>query len=223
VTQPRGQRRRRTKVGDPVLLLPPKTFESVTPSFVIRSPGWAVQRVYSPEPFDTQALTFRSFGPLNRFDHHRGDPATKRACEDPERAILYAGDGLVCCLGEFFADSHEIAVDGTMVAMLRAAREVVVLDLRGTRATGVGTTPALSAISQRRVTQAWARYLYEHPDLSGVDGLLYSASNSGDDALAFFERATGALDIAADLDLGDPRIAGELEIAADALHWSIAR
>ena len=50
-----------------------------------------------------------------------------RAREDDERGILYAGDGLACCLGEFFANTEEIVVSGTMAASLRSTAPIVVL------------------------------------------------------------------------------------------------
>jgi hypothetical protein len=37
-----------------------------------------------------QALTFRYYGPINRFDHHR-IPSEGGRAEDPERGIYYAG------------------------------------------------------------------------------------------------------------------------------------
>jgi RES domain len=217
-----GRRRHRTKAGNPVLDPPPASFEDIEPELATWHAGAALQRVYSPEPFGTEALTFRTHGPHNRFDHQRpgsdGEPQ-----DDADRGIMYAGDGLVCCLGEFFADSTEIAVAGTCVATVRPVEQLRLLDLRGTAATGVGTTQAIAAISQRRTSQAWARYLYDHPALGDVHGLLYTASNSGLDAVAFFERAEGSFEVAVDLELNAPALEDELELAADALHWPIAR
>lgn len=218
----RGRRRHRTGTGDPVLDLPPPSFEDLEPKIEPCVADTALQRVYSPEPYETKALTFRTQGPHNRFDHHRAD-ADGKPQNDPERGIMYAGDGLVCCLGEFFADSTEITLPGTHVATLRLTANLQLLDLRGTAATGVGTTQAIAAISQRRTSQAWARYLYDHPALAGLHGLLYTASNSGADAVAFFERAEGSFEVVVDLELGDPALEPELELAADALHWPIAR
>ena len=218
----RGRRRHTTKAGNPVLDLPPSSFEDIEPEIVPWRVGTELQRVYSPEPYDTKALTFRTHGPHNRFDHHRADAAGEPQ-EDADRGIMYAGDGLVCCLGEFFADSTEVAVPGTCVATVRLTKRLLLLDLRGTAATGVGTTQAIAAISQRRISQTWARYLYDHPALSDVHGLLYTASNSGLDAVAFFERAEGCFDVVVDMELGAPALGDELELAADILHWPIAR
>jgi hypothetical protein len=218
----RGRRRHKTRAGNPVLDLPPSSFEDIEPEIELQQAQTELQRVYSPEPYDTKALTFRRHGPHNRFDHHRAD-ADGEPQNDPDRGIMYAGDGLVCCLGEFFADSTEITVPGTWVATVHLTKPLRLLDLRGTAATGVGTTQAIAAISQRRTSQAWARYLYEHPSLSDVHGLLYPASNSGLDAVAFFERAAGSFEVVVDLELGDPALEAELELAADALRLPIAR
>jgi hypothetical protein len=218
----RGRRRHKTKAGNPVLELPPSSFEDIDPEIETWHAGTELQRAYSPEPYDTEALTFRTHGPHERFDHHRADAAGEPQ-DDADRGIMYAGDGLLCCLGEFFADSTEITVAGTCAATVRLTDELRLLDLRGTAATGVGTTQAIAAVSQRRTSQAWTRYLYDHPGLSDVHGLLYPASNSGSDAVAFFERSQGSFAIVVDLDLGDPALEDELELAADALHWPIAR
>ena len=185
--------------------------------------GTRLSRVYSQQPYNTEALTFREHGPHNRFDHQRPD-ADGRPQIDKGRGILYAGYDLVCCLGEFFADSvGVIEVHGTCAAGLDVTSELLLLDLRGTAALGVGTTQAIAGVSQRKTTQAWGRYLYEHPDLSDIDGLLYPASNTGRDAMAVFERAKGKLAVAVDFSLGDPAIDTDLQLAAHELKMAIVR
>jgi hypothetical protein len=218
----KGRRRHKTAAGDPVLNLPPSDPAAIEPVIEPLASGSRLQRVYSPDPYGTKALTFRDFGPFNRFDHHRRGPDGKPR-HDRGRGMMYAGETLVCCLGEFFADSGEITVARTKVASVHSTVDLQLLDLRRTAATGVGTTQAIGSISQRKTSQAWSRYLYEHPDLKDIDGLLYTAGNSGHDALAFYERANGSFAVDVDLDLGDPSIAPDLELAADALHWPIAR
>jgi hypothetical protein len=218
----RRRRRHTTRGGNPLLELPPATFEAVDPTFVTLPVARRLIRVHSPQPYGAEPLTFRGHGPHARFDHHRCD-ADGKARTDAERGAVYAGESLVCCLGEFFADSCEIAVRGTKVATVRVVEPLTLLDLRGTAATGVGTTQAIAAISQRKTTQAWARYWYDHPMLTGVHGLLYTASNSGSDAIAFWERADGKLEVLVDLDLADPALSAEVDLAADQLHWPIGR
>jgi len=206
-----------------VLDLPPAAAAAIEPVREPLGPGARLVRVYSPEPYGTAALTFREHGPHARFDHHRPG-ADGKARLDRGRGILYAGRDLVCCLGEFFADTlGVIKVAGARVAVVETVGPITVLDLRGTAALGVGTTQAIGGISQRRTTQAWARYLYTHPDLADVAGLLYTASNTGRDAFALFERADGKLTLDADYELGDPAIDHDLQLAAHALKLAIAR
>jgi hypothetical protein len=207
-------RRRRTPAGDPELAPPPAARAAIEPVRVHMALGARLLRVFSPEPYGTRALTFREQGPHARFDHH---------APGATRGILYGGSDLVCCLGEFFADSGAIHVPGVHAARLEVTGRLTLLDLRETAALGVGTTQAIGGISQRRTTQAWARYLYGHPDLAGVDGLLYAAANTGRDAVALFERAAGRLAVAAEYELGDPAIDHDLQLAAYALKLPIER
>src|SRR3982751_2002883 len=61
---------------------------------------------------DRTALSFRFFGPLRRFDHHRGTGPERDPADDPERGISYAGG------------SHEtddgLRSDRPLVPLLRA-------------------------------------------------------------------------------------------------------
>ena len=208
-------RRRRTAAGDPELALPPAEPAAIAPVRERLVTGARLLRVFSPEPYGTGALTFREHGPHARFDHH--------APGGPARGILYGGRDLVCCLGEFFGDSGAIHPPGARAARLDLLDEVTLLDLRGTAALGVGTTQAIGGISQRATTQAWARHLYDHPDLQDVDGLLYAAAVTGRDAFALFERAAGRLAVVIELELGDPAIDHDLQLAAYALRLPIER
>ena len=215
-------RRHKTRAGNPVLELPPADFDDIEPEFVPVVAGSGLQRVYSPEPYTTEALTFRTHGPHNRFDHHRRS-ADGKARVDAERGILYAGHGLACCLGEFFADSTEITLPGTRVATISPTTDLTLLDLRKTAALGASTTQAIAAISERKTTQAWSRWWYEHPQLVDIHGLLYTASNTGHDAVALYERAAGKLEVRVDLDVGDASLDVELQLAAAQLRWPLAR
>lgn len=204
-----------------MLDLPPTSFQPLErPGLEHVAAHTTLLRVYSPLPYKARALTFREHGPYNRFDHQRptagGPPRLDRG-----RGILYAGFDLVCCLGEFFADSGTIAIDDTFVATLDVIAELLVVDLRGTAALGVGTTQAISSISQRKTTQAWGRYLYEHPELRHAHGLYYEASNSGRDALALFERANKRLALQRALALGASEIDADLQMAAHELRLPI--
>ena len=100
---------------------------------------------------------------------------------------------MLCCAGEFFAETGEITLPGVRLARLTVTEPLRLLNLRGTAANGAGTIPAIGAVTQRATTQAWARWWYEHPQLADIDGLIYPASGSGDDAVALWERARGKM------------------------------
>lgn len=218
-----ARRRHTTSAGNPLLDLPPVAPAAIEPVRETWPPGSQLLRVYSSQPYKTEPLTFREHGPHSRFDHQRPAP-DGRARLDHGRGSLYAGADLACSLGEFFADSlGVINLGGTRVARIQTAEPLMLLDLRTTAALGVGTTQAIGGISQRKTTQAWARHLYEHPELIDIHGLLYTAANTGRDAAALFERADGKLTLAADFELGDPAIDHDLQLAAHTLKLAIVR
>jgi hypothetical protein len=71
------QRRITGASGEKLLAWPPSSFEPVDPVSETLGRGQRLLRIYSPEPYDTGPLTFREFGPLNRFDHHRSGDGPK--------------------------------------------------------------------------------------------------------------------------------------------------
>jgi hypothetical protein len=85
--------------------------------------------------------------------------------------------------------------------------------------------PAISAISQRATTHAWARWCYEHPQLTDIDGLIYQASGSGQDSVALWERARGKVTCrrGQHWPLDHPEFDDELQVAAHRLRLPIAR
>jgi hypothetical protein len=219
---PAPRRRRGPRRRDPEPSPPPATFTDVDPTWHALRRGGHLVRTYSPAPYGTRPTTFRTTGPIARFDHHRPDHLDVKG-RDRHRGILYAAPTVLCCLGESFGDAGSVTLAGHRVARLDLTADLRLLDLRGPAATGVGTAPGLSAITQRAVTQAWARWLYDHPALAPADGLIYAAFHSGADAVALWERAQlkvrcprgahWALDAAA--------VLPDVEIAADALHLPI--
>ena len=93
--------------------------------------------------------------------------------------------------------------------------------MRGLAASRIGTAPGIAAVESRTTTQAWARYLYEHPKRKGFDGLIYHAFHSGLDSLALWARAKRALRTDKSRALGSRAIAVDLDIAAADLGMPI--
>lgn len=213
---PRG--RRTTAPSGEKLLAGPPPDDDLDPVIETVAQGDDLLRIYAPEPYDTDPLTFREFGPLNRFDHHRSANGPQF---DSGRGILYAGYMLACCVGEYFGDKGAISRAGNRLTKLRVDHQREVLDLRGQAAIGAGTIPAIGGVGERSVTQAWARWWYEHPQLRDVTGLLYTSAQTGEDALAFWERADGSFTVTADWGLEDDEIRDDLEVAAHEVRLPI--
>ncbi|MGZ4201613.1 MAG: RES family NAD+ phosphorylase [Thermoleophilaceae bacterium] len=207
------RRRSTTPRGDKLLTGPPPE-RDIRPVIATIPAGTGLLRIYAPASHGAGPLTFRRFGPLGRFDHQRGDGGPRL---DRPRGILYAGSTLVCCVGEFFGDQGSITRAGNRLARLVVKKPLATLDLRGRAATGAGTIAAIGGVGERATTQAWARWWYEQPQLAEVAGLLYKSAQTGDDALALWERAKGSLGVSEDWGLDDPEIRDDLELAAYAL------
>lgn len=57
-----------------------------------------------------------------------------------------------------------------------------------------GSVAALAKVADGSLSQAWARYFYEYPDVYGeIDGLFYLNAHNDEDAVALFERCAEAL------------------------------
>lgn len=163
--------------------LPPPT-RNVMPQFEILKPGQKLLRIFDPTKYGATATGFRYYGPISRFDHHRGKPAV-----DPTRGISYAGMTLSCCVVEVFGDGDVVEVKQQQVACLTLTESLKLLDLRGAAAMKAGTVAAISAIAQRSVSQAWGRYFYDRPQYGEVDGLIFNNAHNGEGAIALYERA----------------------------------
>ena len=58
-----------------------------------------------------------------------------------------------------------------------------------------GTVSAIAKTAQRKLSQAWSCYFYEHPELySEIEGLIFSNAHNDEDAIALYERAKPNLD-----------------------------
>lgn len=176
-------------------------------------------RIYAPGRHGTGPDRFRRFGPLARFDHHRAPFAAP--ADDDGRAVLYAGRSLVCCVAEVFGDVGLVQSDGFRFARLACTRRLRLLDLRAAAATAAGTIPAIGAVGERDVTQAWSRWWHEQAELTAVDGLLSTSAQCGEDAITLWERAEGALRVVRDLPLDAPELFDELTVAAHAVRLAV--
>jgi hypothetical protein len=181
--------------------LPPPQ-RNVNPQTITLPANTKLRRIYDPTRFKAicpkgltscrealsfrTAIGFRSYGPVSRFDHH----SSNEPSEDSRRRIIYAGFSLSCCIVEYFGDGEIINLENIRLAIIYLNKELKLLDLRGKAAMAAGTVTAISAITQRKITQAWGRYFYEHIELyDRVDGLIFSGAHNGEDAIALYERA----------------------------------
>ncbi len=173
--------------------LPPPS-RNLSPKLKTLKPNTKLIRIFNLTKYNAQALGFRSFGPISRFDHHRIDVTSGKPQLDPERSIIYAAFTLSSCLVEIFGDGDVVEVKQQQVASIYTAESLNLLDLRGNNAMKAGTVTAIAKTANRNLSQTWSRYFYERKDLySDLDGLIYSNAHNDDDALALYERAQSKL------------------------------
>lgn len=171
-----------------VKLPPPQ--RNINPQIHILPANTKLRRIFDPTRFNATSVGFRSYGPVSRFDHH----SSNEPSENPERRIIYAGFSLSCCIAEYFGDGEIINLENIKLAIIYLSKELKLLDLRGKGAMAAGTVTAISAITQREITQAWGRYFYDHIELyDRVDGLIFSGAHNGEDALALYERVESTI------------------------------
>ena len=174
-----------------VLIAPPPPERAPRPVFFDLEPGRSLVRVYDPIQPGGSATAFRRFGPVHRFDHHRGRGRT----EDPERGVYYAAFTLSSCLVEVYGDAGAVWFGEQCVVSPLVTRGLRLLDLRGHGAMRAGSVAALAKTADRRLSQVWARYFYEQTDTYGaVDGLVYFNAHNDEPGLVLFERAEDALE-----------------------------
>ncbi|MGB5635213.1 MAG: RES family NAD+ phosphorylase [Waterburya sp.] len=185
---------------------PPPT-RNISPQWLELEPGTTIQRIFDPTSYGASATGFRYYGPLSRFDHHRGTKA--KAEIDSERGIIYAGLNLSCCLIEVFGDDEAIKIQKQQIAYITLKQSLNLLDLRDSGAWDAGSIAAMTSDGRRKLTQAWSRYFYENSDLYGhIDGSIFNNAHDGQVAIALYERAASKL-LSADvsvLDLNEPII-----------------
>jgi len=149
-------------------------------------------RIFDPTTkYKTQALTFRYFGALHRFDHHRN---TKKPQLDSEMGIYYTAFTLSSCIVEYFGDSGVIDIQEQCVAIAQLTRPLLLLDIRGSGAMKAGSVSALAKTADRQLSQGWSRYFYENEQIYlKIDGIIYFNAHNDEEAIALYERAENAL------------------------------
>ena len=169
-----------------VIVRMPPPLGGISPQYVTLKKGEELVRIFDPTSYGATAVGFRNYGPISRFDHHR-EYLDKI---DPDRSVIYLGKSLSCCLVEIFGDGDVIELKQQKTAFLTLPKDLKLLDLRGSGAMGAGTVSAVSAITQRDISQAWGKYFYEHPELyDEIEGLIFSGAHNGEDAIMLYERA----------------------------------
>lgn len=166
--------------------------------------------------------TFRSFGPILRFD-----PQRLPRGEDSTRSVWYGASTPTAAIGEVFQVRRVIDLHrgGPYLTGLRFARPLQVLDVAadsvGAWATRSGGDFAIST-GPRSITQKWAQaVLTAFPDL---DGIRYNSRFAGDPCLALFAPARTAMPARPmiSLPLDHPALALRIAGAANALGYLIS-
>lgn len=176
--------------------LPPPT-RQVDPIFYELPSQTLLLRIFDPTRHNTLALTFRSFGPIHRFDHHRGP----KKGEDPEHSVYYCAFTLSSCLVETFGDTGIVELKAQRLAFVRTCRALQLLDLRGPGAMRAGSVAALAKVAERTVSQAWSRHF--HQVYTDVGGVLYLNAHNDEESIVLYERAADALTLEHETSLDD--------------------
>ncbi len=176
-----------------VIAKPPPQYPS-DPIFYPLTQGSHIVRIFDPTRRATQSLTFRSYGPLGRFDHHYSGKNSQPQTNS-DRSIYYAALTLSSCLVEVFGDTRVIEIKGQLVAYVNVNRDLKLLDLRGKGAMKAGSVAALASIPDRNSSQMWSRYFYETVEIYGeIDGIFYYNAHNNEEAIALYERAKDGLE-----------------------------
>jgi hypothetical protein len=195
-------RARRPEHRDHVEHPPPNPLPD-DPEIVTLPAGTAVLRIFSPEAYGATALTFRRWGPANRFDHQRS-PIDEPE-EDPERGIWYGSplaqpddteSAFETCLRECFQSLRRVDPNAHLARVRIVEGDTLrVLSLVDGGAIRAGSIAQMAWCGDARKSQAWSRWFYETPGVFGeVDGLLYRSMYNGALNVALYERASAALE-----------------------------
>jgi len=186
-----------------VALPPPDARRRISPTHHTLGAGTDLFRIYDPATLHgpRAGAAFRWRGPYARFDHHRGTGSRER------RGICYGGLTLSSAVVEAF-DIGIVEPGTKRLARARAARDMLLVDLRGRAAMRSGTVAAISA-ADHSLSQPWSRYFWEHPEIYGeLDGLFYPSAHNGEPAVALYERGRAEIEVPPghDAPLADPAV-----------------
>lgn len=193
-----------------VAINPPPPSKTPAPVWTTISKGENLLRIFDPNSFGALPTSFRHYGHLARFDHHRNSQQI-----DPVRGILYAGKTISCCLVEVFGNTRVVEVGTYELAQLVTTRELLILDLRGSGAIKAGTVAGVCKDSNRSFSQEWSRYFYENPFLyKEIDGLTFGNAHNDEDSFALYERASNGIANTKALKLSSPALRTEIQLSA---------
>lgn len=198
-----------------VLISLPPPRNSPSPRYFQISSGEQFFRIYDPTSYGQTATSFKKYGPNARFDHHR-HPATVPAI-DHARGIYYAGPTFSGCIAEYFGDRGSIVCAERHLALVRARRNIRLLDLCGDGAMCAGTVAALSK-TDHPIAQEWSRFFYEYDVYQFPEGIRYYNAHNDEVAYALYERCEDAIEMVEDLRLDDPGLLGKLAFVAKRLN-----
>lgn len=207
-------------------LEPPPPTRPVDPKYRTIRSGQRLLRLFDPESSRRpSALTFRYFGPVERFDHHRPTDDGS-ACDSPDRGVWYSSnDDLACALVEIFGDVGSVTLSTWHVARPVVISDLQLLDLSGPGAMSAGTVAEVAKSGDALCTWAWARHFYDqHHVYSEVDGLFWLGAHNDGECVLLFERAERSLRCGdCSIPLADPRLQDSvLQVVADHSMWLAA-
>lgn len=157
-------------------------------------------RIYHRSAHTPDGVTFRSFGPLARFDHHT-PPITAKAVDPEGRSVIYYAVDLATAACEVFGEEGFAAVCPKFrVTLVRPVREIVTYDLgKAGAAMAIGAVPALASGNEdRELTQQWAQAIYEdQPAATKVEGIHYLTAYRQDESIALWD-CPDAVEVALD-------------------------
>lgn len=185
---------------------------------------WLWCRVYHRSRHTPTGITFRRYGPLHRFDHHR---AVDPAAVDPDgRRILYVGEDLATSACEVFGQAGVADVcPNYRVAIVAPTRSLATYDLTvNESAMAIGALPSLADGNEKRtLTQEWARAVYEdQPTGPDAVGIHYRSAYNGGISLALWD-CDGDVEVVRDrggslqdLPLDDSRVFARFQVEMEA-------